>query len=436
MTTSREWTSDSVRRFAGDLDPIEAMESKAREVALMAMDLGWSGPPFDPVRLAELLGIDVEARDDVKDARLVPQGQRYKIQFNPSRPRGRIHFSIAHEISHTYFPDASHRIQHRQGPSALHDDWQVEMLCNIGAAELLMPVGSFQELSGSAPSIESLLDMRKELQVSAEALFIRYAKLSKVRCAAFSASGLQARGSDRYRLDYVIGSPSWSSPIETGELLPEEAAVHECVALGFTAKGSIKTPTTKLRVEAVGLPPYPSTGRQRAAGLIWQADTRTQPDAIHYLRGDALSPRGQGQKLLVQVVNDQTTNWGGAGFAAAVKKKWPDAHRCFVSEVHASGRQALRLGSVSEVAISDNLHLISIVAQRGYGPSDQPRIRYAALRKGLEVTAERAATKGATVHMPRLGTGNAGGSWDIVSELIKDLLVRRGIEVTVYDLPS
>jgi hypothetical protein len=38
--------------------------------------------------------------------------------------------------------------------------------------------------------------------------------------------------------------------------------------------------------------------------------------------------------------------------------------------------------------------------------------------------------------MPRIGCGQAGGSWFTVSELIDLHLVRRGVAVTVYDLPN
>jgi hypothetical protein len=49
---------------------------------------------------------------------------------------------------------------------------------------------------------------------------------------------------------------------------------------------------------------------------------------------------------------------------------------------------------------------------------------------------EIAQKRNATVHMPRIGSGEAGGSWDIVSELVEDALCNRGIQVTVYDLPG
>jgi O-acetyl-ADP-ribose deacetylase (regulator of RNase III) len=80
--------------------------------------------------------------------------------------------------------------------------------------------------------------------------------------------------------------------------------------------------------------------------------------------------------------------------------------------------------------------LASLVAQQGYGPSDKPRIRYAALVQCLLAVAELAKRHSATIHMPRFGTGQAGGSWAIVEEIIQETLVRQHIDVTVYDLPG
>jgi hypothetical protein len=45
-------------------------------------------------------------REDLYDARLVPaEGGRVRLEFNPTRPRGRVRFTIAHELAHTFFPD-------------------------------------------------------------------------------------------------------------------------------------------------------------------------------------------------------------------------------------------------------------------------------------------------------------------------------------------
>ena len=40
-----------------------------------------------------------------------------------------------------------------------------------------------------------------------------------------------------------------------------------------------------------------------------------------------------------------------------------------------------------------------------------------------------------SVHMPRIGCGLAGGTWERIEPLIVKVLCERGIPVTVYDLP-
>src|SRR5205823_8320773 len=48
-----------------------------------------------------------------------------------------------------------------------------------------------------------------------------------------------------------------------------------------------------------------------------------------FVRGDALEPRGPGNHLVVQVVNDRSLQWGGGGFATAVRRRFPAAHDAF-----------------------------------------------------------------------------------------------------------
>ncbi|WP_394297035.1 macro domain-containing protein [Nocardiopsis valliformis] len=76
-----------------------------------------------------------------------------------------------------------------------------------------------------------------------------------------------------------------------------------------------------------------------------------------------------------------------------------------------------------------------MVAQNGvrHG-SGGPPIRYEALATCLGLLAGQAHELGATVHMPRIGCGLAGGSWSRVQPLIEEHLLDRGVRVTVYDV--
>lgn len=433
------WTHLSVVRFAAGRDPVQAIQQRAQEVVLQAMDAGWSGPPFDPLALAKILFLPVVGRDAVRDARTVPlSDDRVQIEYNPSRPPARVRYSLAHEIAHTLFPDCAEQVRNRGGRAELQgDEWQLEVLCNIAAAEFLMPVGTMPHLRGEALQIENLMRLRESYAVSAEALLIRVARLADEPCAAVCASRVEkGRNAGRYRLDYLIGSEEWGADLPKGMLLPEATRLAECVAIGFTAKGEeVWEGVGKGYLECVGIPAYPGAVAPRVVGILRSRAVARSDERITIVRGDATKPRGDGQKIVVHVVNDATPRWGGRGFASAVARVWPDAQKDFVRCVE-EDRSRLKLGSVYEYAAATGLTIVHMVAQHGYGPSPAPRIRYAALRTCLAKVAELALTAGASVHMPRIGAGEAGGSWALIEELVAGTLCAAGIHVTVYDLPG
>ena len=78
----------------------------------------------------------------------------------------------------------------------------------------------------------------------------------------------------------------------------------------------------------------------------------------------------------------------------------------------------------------------SVIGAQHAGESDKPRIRYSALRDGLRTVAIAGRIRHMSIHMPRIGTGQAGGSWEIISDIIQESLVDQGLHVTVYDLPG
>ena len=424
-------------------DPVEAIIRRVRDTVLRAFDAGWTGPPFDPLKLADLLKIEVVPRADVPDAQTVPVGaERARIEFNPNRPRGRVRYSIAHELAHTLFPDCTEQLRRRARHGEMEgDDWQLEALCNIGAAEILMPFGSLPGLSASDLEMEKLLELRRKFDVSTEALFLRAVQLADVPCLMFCASRVES-GSHmgRYRVDYTINSRAWRGPRLGAIMLPSTTSVSECTAIGFTASSTEEWDSRigRQRVQAVGVAPYPGRYFPRVLGMLRpleNARAASSIPCIAYVRGDALQPRGQGHRMIVHVVNDKTPNWGGSGFAQSLRREWPEAQGDFRTWV-ASQRGALSLGRVRVFDATDNLSIASLVAQKGYGPSASPRIRYAALKQGLDAITTEAASRGATLHMPRIATGQAGGIWPMVEDILRMTVCSADLLVTVYDLPG
>jgi len=436
--TTKFWTNESVKPFASTGDPVAAMVERANKVVLDAVEHGWSGPPFDTFELANILGFAVIPCESIRDARLVPLPRNhYRIEYNPVQPQARIRFSIAHEIAHTFFPDCREQIRHR---SARHemacDDWQLEMLCNIVASELLMPLGSFPEIGNAEFSIDNLLRLRERFQVSTESVLLRFLKLSRIPCAVFAASR-QSGGSDSLRIDYLRTANCWGVPFTSGWEIPANSVVNECGSIGYTAKRveSWDSDVGAMRIESVAIPSYPGADSPRVVGMLSPAKAKAMAcPTIQYLVGDATSPRGDGARIIAQVVNDATPRWGG-GFARVVGQRWRDAQNDFIKWTE-QDRSRLRLGNHRLFPVDDDLWLFHMIAQQGYRPSTRPTIRYHHLEVCLTALASIAHENGASVHMPRIGCGQAGGNWAVVSEMIDDILCRSGIEVTVYDLPS
>jgi hypothetical protein len=430
------WTNRSVLQFARGSDPLTKISQQTEDLVLKAFEQGWSGPPYDPFKLAELLRISVVPRDDVAEARTVQDSRGgILIEFNPRQPSARIRFSIAHEITHTFFPDCLERARYRAKRTVYRDDdWQLEMLCNIGAAEILMPPGSFVSLRNAGFDIARLMDLRRELEVSAEALLIRIVKLAKVPLGCFVASWR----SDSLRVDYSVFSNAWAAVPPKGIRLPEGSSAEQCAAIGHIAKGTetwnVDGKRQEVAVQAVGLPAYQGADKVRIAGLFRPKVLHADAGAdIAYLVGNALEPTGEGRKVIAHVVNDQTPRWGGSGFAASVKKVWPEIQDDFKDWAW-QHKDKFKLGAVRIGEFSDEISIMSMVAQHGYGPSDRPRIRYGSLEKCLHELADYATKEQRSVHMPKIGTGYGLGNWGLIEELIEEKLCARGIKVNVYQL--
>jgi hypothetical protein len=443
-SADKRWTNASVVALLeeeGVIDPVDAITQRARRAVLGAIDEGWTGPPFDPLRLADLLRIEVAPCADITDAQTVPVGaSRGRIEYNPNRPLGRVRYSVAHEIAHTLFSDCLDEVRRRvRHQDIQNDEWQLEALCNVGAAEILMPFGALPALSRDELGIERVINLQKEYLVSTEAMAIRIVHLAEFPCSMFCASRVEMGSNEgRYRVDYSISSPSWIG-LNVPALLPTRTIVADCTAIGYTAAAdeSWEHRLGKLHVEAVGIPPYPGSSHPRVAGLLLIAGSRemyTRP-RIRYVRGSALKPRGAEPRIVVQIVNDKTANWGGAGFAQALRGAWPKVQEDFQKWATAN-RDDFRLGSVRWCTAESGVQVASVVAQKGYGESSRPRIRYAALREGLVEITRVARETNASMHMPRIGAGQAGGSWTIIEDVIRRTCCDAGVQVTVYDLPG
>ncbi|ALC19339.1 macro domain-containing protein [Streptomyces pristinaespiralis] len=153
---------------------------------------------------------------------------------------------------------------------------------------------------------------------------------------------------------------------------------------------------------------------------------------IGYVRGDATAPQGKGVKLIVHVCND-LGGWG-KGFVLALSRRWPGPEAAYRRWHRERAGNDFGLGAAQFVQVEPYVWVGNMVGQRGMRTGSQGvPVRYEAIDKALARVADKALALGASVHMPRIGCGLAGGKWSRVEPLIADRLTDRGIEVTVYD---
>lgn len=426
------WTNKSVLLFANGEDPVALIERKARDLVFRAIDGGWQGPPFNPVKLADLLGINAQPNSEVADAQTVTNGEKIVIEYNPTQSRERMRFSIAHEIAHTLFPDYSEATRHRGGSNTA-DDWQLELLCNIAAAEFVMPVGSIPA-HPKLSNIELLMTERRKFDVSAEAFLMRMVKVVDEPVLMFCASATESEpGVPQYKIDYDTRSQSAPALFLRGKAIPKSSVVSECSAIGYTIHREENFfSSNNVLVECVGIPGYPGSLYPRVAGIVRFASERAK-EPIRYVHGDVLNPHGHTKSVVCQLVNDKARVWGG-GVAKLAAAKFPLAQKDFSSWLPSVPFHE-RLGTVHFARVNDNLTIASLVGQSGFGPSATPRIRYQALEQCFEKVKDFSVKESADVHLPRIGTGGAGASWEAVEEILRSVLVDAGISVTVYDTP-
>ncbi|EFL37847.1 macro domain-containing protein [Streptomyces fungicidicus] len=153
---------------------------------------------------------------------------------------------------------------------------------------------------------------------------------------------------------------------------------------------------------------------------------------ITYVRGDATVPSVKGVKIVAHVCND-IGGWG-KGFVLAVSRRWPEPERAYRTWHRERASNDFALGALQLVRVERYVWVANMIGQRGVrtGSKGVP-VRYEAIGTALGLLAGRATELNASVHMPRIGCGLAGGTWSRVEPLITERLVRRGVPVTVYD---
>lgn len=153
---------------------------------------------------------------------------------------------------------------------------------------------------------------------------------------------------------------------------------------------------------------------------------------INYLKGDATSPQVKGNKIIAHICND-LGGWG-KGFVLAISKRWKTPEIEYRKWHRERNKNDFGLGAIQVVKVENYIWVANMIGQRGTktGSKGVP-IRYEAVEECLTKLADVAREIGASVNMPRIGCGLAGGKWERIEPIIKKTLCENNIEVFIYD---
>ena len=153
---------------------------------------------------------------------------------------------------------------------------------------------------------------------------------------------------------------------------------------------------------------------------------------IKYVKGDATAPQTSGKNIIVHICNN-LGGWG-KGFVLAISKRWSEPEQAYREWYKYREENDFALGLTQLVQVEDDLYVGNMIAQQGLKRVDNiPPIRYEAVRTCLSAIAIEAKKLDASVHMPRIGCGLAGGKWEEIEPILLETLSSHNIEVYVYD---
>ena len=172
-TTKKRWKSAAgvrLLRLAGEASSVEdAIRLMGRRL-LEDVDC----PPTDLDALMRKLNVvDAEPRDGLTaSGALLKTAEGLKIVYSSDLSVGRQRWTIAHELGHALFETT--------GPRPPRRGRELERLCDMIAAELLMPWDRFCPLVRAELSVEMILRLAHSFRTSVAATAIRCAEVAGV----------------------------------------------------------------------------------------------------------------------------------------------------------------------------------------------------------------------------------------------------------------
>jgi len=174
---------------------------------------------------------------------------------------------------------------------------------------------------------------------------------------------------------------------------------------------------------------------------------------LKVVEGDVTNPQRTAPNETVIIVHC-CNNLGvmGAGVALALRKKWGKVYNVYQDMFHKYiNRNTILLGDVSSTIVEfepnetiGRTYVMNMIGQDGTVSKDNPKpVKYTALAKAMsrvfticDSIALGNPDRKVVIHAPKFGSDLAGGNWDFILELIREIWIEQGIDVVVYEFPA
>lgn len=147
---------------------------------------------------------------------------------------------------------------------------------------------------------------------------------------------------------------------------------------------------------------------------------------ITYIKGDLFDTKAD---LIAHGCNCK--GGYGSGIAYTMAKTYPRAKLLYLEKYDEDGWD---LGDVQMVLQRDGKYIANCATQDSFLPRGQCHADYGAIRTCMEKVKRFAKSKNLTIAIPKIGAGLAGGDWDTIEGILKEIFT--DYDITIYYLEN
>ena len=180
MVRRRRKTISAAERRIRALAPDARTLNEAVQIVIGGLTRGVACPPTDLVEVGRKVGVrEISYESFPGSGELHKENGEYRIICSSDQPRSRQRFTVAHELAHV--------ILDRTGRNAPRTGTSVERVCDMLAAECLMPKSVFEARLPSNLTINDVASLARTFRTSITATAIRCAQCRPICVFGVSA---------------------------------------------------------------------------------------------------------------------------------------------------------------------------------------------------------------------------------------------------------